>query len=76
MDQAYSALLEDHDQALVYAMKAYEERPDNIEVNQMMAQIYIQKGMSEEAWKYLEVAFRTSTKDPDLLALKTQLATL
>ncbi len=55
--------------ALTYAKRAYNERPNNITVNQSMAKIYYKKGDFEAAAKHIDKALQTNFKDPELLCL-------
>ena len=70
----YSDLLGDQDKALKYALKEYQKRPDNIDVNQVLASIYRQRGNTSEAAKHLAVATRTHSRQPGLVELQQQLA--
>lgn len=56
-------------EALTYAHKEYTERPNNIDVNQLLAEIHHAMGQKEQAKEYLKVAQRTNNQHPDLLAL-------
>ena len=73
MDLEYAAFYRDHfkdyDKALEYVEREYAKRPANIDVNRMMASLYIAKGMRAEAEPYLEVARTTDSKDPELTKL-------
>lgn len=70
----YSNLIEDYEQALVYAKKAYHKRPENIDVNQKMAKIYLKMGQQEAANIHIQKAGKTNSQRPDLLRLKQQIA--
>lgn len=70
----YANLLDDPDKALEYGLQEYNRRPDNIDVNRVLASIYFKKGDAEAANRYLEVASRTHARYPELKALQTQLA--
>jgi tetratricopeptide (TPR) repeat protein len=63
----YLDLKGDMDQAFTYAQAEYKRRPDNIEVNRLMAEILYQQGKPEAAKPYLDVAMRTKSQDPALL---------
>lgn len=65
----YSDLVDDQEKALEYLQKEYELRPNNIDVNLELAQVYTKMGEKDKAAKYLEVAQKTNSKNPDLLAL-------
>ncbi len=70
MDLEYAAFyrdqLGDYDKALEYVEREYRKRPENIDVNRMMASLYVKKGMPEEAKKFLDVAQSTDSKHPEL----------
>jgi len=70
----YSELFEQPEKALEYVQKEWEKRPDNIDVNRMMASIYTQLGEKEKAAPHYEKATRTNSKHPELIDLKDQLA--
>lgn len=72
--QLYSELMKDQDKALEYARKEYEKRPDNIDVNRVMADIYYRRGDSAEAARHLQAATRTNSRHPGLEELRQQLA--
>lgn len=65
----YMDQLGDLDEALAYAHKEYELRPNNIEVNQLMAAVHYKRGELAKAKQYLEVAMRTNSQNPELLCL-------
>ncbi|MCB0643082.1 MAG: tetratricopeptide repeat protein [Phaeodactylibacter sp.] len=65
----HEQLRQDYDQALHYLMEAYQERPDNIEVNQRLAELYLKQGHPEQAKPYIEKAQRTNSKNPAIVAL-------
>ncbi|MEL6924363.1 MAG: tetratricopeptide repeat protein, partial [Bacteroidota bacterium] len=65
---------EDFDQALAFAKYEYEKRPENIDVNRLLAQIYAAQGNGAQAEVHLAKAASTNSKHPDLLALQQQLA--
>lgn len=65
---AYVYLLtNDYDKALDHAMKEYDRRPDNIDVNEAVAWVYYKKGDAPKALPYIEKALRTHSKNPTLL---------
>lgn len=70
----YSEVVHDDEKALEYAQKEYDKRPNNIDVNRLMAQIHQQLQQYEAVEKYLTVASRTNSKHPELLALKAQIS--
>jgi len=57
------------DSAYVYGMKEYEMRPNNIDVNRNMAEIFFIKADIVKAKEHLSVANRTGCKNPELVAL-------
>ncbi|TXF88406.1 tetratricopeptide repeat protein [Neolewinella aurantiaca] len=73
MDLEYAFFYRDHfgdyDKALDYTKKEYEKRPANIDVNRMMASLYLKKGMDSEAASFLEKANATQSKHPELQEL-------
>ncbi|MCB0597835.1 MAG: tetratricopeptide repeat protein [Lewinellaceae bacterium] len=70
----YSSLMYDQDKALEYAKKEYQKRPDNIDVNRVMATICQRRGDSAEAARYFQAATRTNSRHPGLEELRQQLA--
>lgn len=62
-----------NDSALVYGMKEYRYRPDNIDVNKAMAQVYLNMNRLDKAEEHLNIALRTGCKNPDLLMLADQI---
>lgn len=69
----YLDLMDDPNQALKYAETEYAKRPDNIDVNRMMARIYNAKKDDVSKEKYLTVASRTNSKHPELQTLASDL---
>lgn len=65
----YLTLLDDNEKALLYAEKEYKKRPENIDVNLMMAKVLIKDGKKDEAKPFVEIAMSTNSKKPDLLAI-------
>ncbi|MEL6591491.1 MAG: tetratricopeptide repeat protein, partial [Bacteroidota bacterium] len=63
----------DLEKALSFAQKEYDARPQNIDTNQLMAEIHLAMGKTEQAKMYLKVAQRTNKQHPDLLALSQQI---
>ena len=61
----YSSLLDDYDKALAFALKEYQVRPENIDVNRALAAIYFQKGNYPAAQEHLAKATSTNSADPD-----------
>lgn len=67
--EVYRDFIQDYPQALVYAKKEWEQRPDNIETNQLMASIYWKLGDVEKANMHIQKARSTGAEDPELLCL-------
>ncbi|PHI20699.1 hypothetical protein CEQ90_06515 [Lewinellaceae bacterium SD302] len=63
----YKEILEDEDRALKYAEKEYAKRPDNIDVNRLLAGLLIERGEADRARKYLTKAAATESKHPELM---------
>jgi len=59
--------LKDYDNALKHAKLEYDRRPDNIDVNEMMAWVYYKRGEFSQALPYAEKSLRTGSKNPELL---------
>ena len=78
MDMEYAALYRDqyadYDKALEYMLKEYEVRPDNIDVNRMLASIYVKRGELDKAKEHLAKAKATESKHPELEELEEALA--
>lgn len=67
--ELYSELAEDQEKALAYAKKAYDKRPENIDVNRLMGKIYKRMGKDDMAMEHLARASRTNAQYPELKAL-------
>lgn len=65
----YLELYESPEQALAYAQQEYQRRPDNIDVNRLLARIYTALGNQPLANQHLAKASVTNSKHPELLAL-------
>ena len=65
----YLNLLDDPNKALEFAQREYEKRPANIDVNQLMAEILLNLEEYVKAWKHLEKAQDTNSKNPKLMSL-------
>jgi len=63
----------DTESALEKALNEYQNRPDNIEVNKLLAGIYASKGKNELAKMHLDKATRTGYVSEELTALKLAL---
>lgn len=67
--QVYRDLALDYDTALIYALKEYNRRPDNIDVNRLLASIYYKKGDMVKSNFHHEKAVATGSKHPELQGL-------
>jgi tetratricopeptide (TPR) repeat protein len=67
--EVYMDLKGDLDQALAYAKKEYEARPDNIDVNSRLAVIYYHRSELDLAAQHLAKARKTNSQNPELLCL-------
>lgn len=65
--KVYLDLLDEPDKALKLAEKEYAARPENIDVNLFISQIYVQQEKFSEAKKHLEIAKKTNSQKPELL---------
>ncbi len=63
----------DLEKAMQFANDEYQRRPDNKDVNQLLAAIYLVKGNKAQAARHLRKALATGSKDPDLLDLKRKI---
>ena len=75
MEQAllYSDLALYLDKALTFAKEEYIKRPDNIDVNRLLARIYAKRGEKSLAFQHLEKAQVTGSKHPELKEIKKML---
>ncbi len=64
MARLYVALTDDYDEALHNALHEYSIRPENIEVNRVLAYIYLKKGKLKQAREHFDKAEITNSKDP------------
>lgn len=62
-----------YDSALVYGKKEYEVRPENIDVCRALAEVYLRQNDIAKANEMLAAASRTGSKNPELLALATEI---
>ena len=72
--QIYLDLIGDYDKALDYALTEYEKRPNNIDVNKLVAMAYYKKDNYQKAQAHIKKASSTNTKNPELLLLKGLIA--
>ena len=71
--QIYSEVLNNQDKALEFALKEYETRPLNIEVNKRLALIYARLGDTKSTRLHLDLALRTDVDDAELKELQEKL---
>ncbi|MCB0838707.1 MAG: tetratricopeptide repeat protein [Bacteroidetes bacterium] len=67
----YLDLIQDYEKAYEYAKTEYDLRPENIEVNQLMAEVYLKQNNLSQANTHLEKALRTKSRNPELQELAT-----
>jgi tetratricopeptide (TPR) repeat protein len=60
-------LKNDFGQALKHAQSEYNNRPENIDVNETLAWAHFKNGNASKALTFIEKALRTSSKNPQLL---------
>jgi tetratricopeptide (TPR) repeat protein len=65
----YGELVGDWQKALKYAQKEYNLRPNNIDVNRKLAQIYQKLGKVDKMAEHLQKAKSTNSKNPELMQL-------
>ena len=70
----YQHLVKDYEQAEKYILEAYEERPENIDVNRQLASLYSDWGKIDKASFHLQKAKSTNSKHPELQHLEMLLA--
>jgi tetratricopeptide (TPR) repeat protein len=63
----------DHEQALQKALVEYEHRPENIDVNLLLARIYMLQGKKDLAKVHMAKASRTGLSNPEIDELRRQL---
>lgn len=69
----YLDRLNNAEKALEYAMKEYQVRPENIDVNKELARIYLTQENKEKAKMHLQKAMKTGTKDSGTLAMAMEM---
>ncbi|MDQ3017542.1 MAG: hypothetical protein M3R25_12585, partial [Bacteroidota bacterium] len=75
LSKVYLHLMNDDQSALAQAMKEYNIRPKNIDVNRMLAEIYFHMGDMVKSKEHLTIAMRTGSKDPASICLEGILMT-
>jgi len=68
----YLNLMDQPEKALEYAQIELNKRPENIDVNRQIADIYIHQGEMQKAHKHLVSASSTNSTHPQLIELKEQ----
>lgn len=56
-----------YDKALDHALAEYNRRPENIDVNEMLAWVYYSKNEFSKALSHIKAAMKTNSKNPTLL---------
>ena len=72
----YLELLEDNEKSMEYAQKEYAKRPDNIDVNRVMAMISEANGDDDLLKEYVAAASTTNSRNPELVELKKKISNL
>jgi len=67
--QVHLCLTENWEAAMKYVQKAYQERPNNIQVNHLLATLYHLLGDEEKALNHAQKSLRTGIRDPEYLGL-------
>ena len=70
LSKVYLNLANDTDNALRAALTEYSVRPENIDVNKMLAEIYYAKGDQAKTKEHLQKALATGSKDPEIKCLE------
>ena len=73
LEKAYILETLDHNQKQAWQVlqQEYQRRPENIEVNQLMAEVYLKQNNLSQANTHLEKALRTKSRNPELQELAT-----
>ncbi|MCF0058779.1 tetratricopeptide repeat protein [Dyadobacter sp. CY356] len=61
------------DSALVYGLKEYSRRPQNIDVNHALAQVYFLDKNTNKAKQHIDIALSTGSKDPEILQIASNI---
>jgi tetratricopeptide (TPR) repeat protein len=69
---AYADLKGDYKTALEYTLKEYAKRPENIDVNGMLAEFYHKTGEPAKAEMHLKKALRTGSQNAGWLAIQEE----
>ena len=60
-------LLNEPQKAIEYAQKEFNNRPDNIDVNETLAWVYFKAGKTDKAVTHMQTALKTGKKNPGFL---------
>jgi tetratricopeptide (TPR) repeat protein len=60
-------MMNDNDNALKHAKLEYDRRPDNIDVNELMAWVHYKRGEYADAVPFADKSLRTGSKNPELV---------
>jgi tetratricopeptide (TPR) repeat protein len=66
----YEKLFDDDNKAIEYAKKEFKKRPENIDVNRVLAHLYVKQSNKDMAQLHLKKASITNSKHPDLNEIK------
>jgi len=69
----YLEILENNEKAFEYAMIEFNKRPENIDVNRLLAKIYLDKGDKQKAKQCLAAATITNSAHPEIAELQAQI---
>lgn len=69
MAKLYVALTDDYEKAQENAEHEYSIRPDNIDVNRVLAYIYLKQNDMEKAQEHFQKASATNSQDPQLMLI-------
>ncbi|WP_229216678.1 lipopolysaccharide assembly protein LapB [Dyadobacter sp. 3J3] len=61
------------DSALVYGLKEYSRRPQNIDVNHALAKVYFLEKNTAKAKQHIDIAMSTGSKDPEILQIASNI---
>lgn len=72
----YLTVANDTEKALSYAQAEYEKRPENIDVNRLLARAYAANGQTDKALEHLNKAKVTGSKHPELKEIEQVVASM
>ena len=61
------------DSALVYGLKEFSRRPQNIDVNHALAEVYFLDKNTTKAKQHIDIAMSTGSKDPEILQIASNI---